>query len=88
MFYCKTQNSLPLSTHNFSAFLVSEPPCGCSLNTILKPLVIDKPDLFFNGIAHEYFVNISITVNKNLKLLLYLFRDDLSIKSADHVSSL
>ena len=31
-------------------------------------------------------LNISITVNINL--LLYLLRDDLSIKSADHVSSL
>ena len=53
MFYCKTHY---LSTHNFSGFL-------CSPNTILKPLVIDKTDLFFNGTAHAYFVKISITVN-------------------------
>ena len=66
------QKSLPLSSHNFFGFL-------CSPNTILKPLVTDKPDLFFNAIAHVYFVNISITVNINFNLILFLFRDDLSI---------
>ena len=56
---------------------------------MLKPLVVDKPDLFFNGTAHAYFVNVPITVNINLLLiLLHLLRDDLSIKSADHFSSL
>ena len=64
MFCCKTHYLyLP---YNFSGFRLSEPPSGFSLNTILKPIVIDKPDLFFNGIAHAYFVNISITVNINL----------------------
>ena len=61
MFYCKTHYLyLPILVFyfHFSGFLLS-------LNTISKPLVIDKPDLFFNGIAHAYFVNISITVNIN-----------------------
>ena len=49
---------------------------------------MDNPDLFLNGKAHVYFVNISITVHINLHLLLYLLRDYLSIKSADNVSSL
>ena len=79
MFYCKTHYLyLPIT---FSGFLsgnpqlclsskppcgLSERPCGCSPNIILKPLVIEKPDLFFNGIAHAYFVNISVTVIINL----------------------
>ena len=37
-------------------------PCD---RIVLKPLVIDNPDLFFNGIAHASFVNISITVKIN-----------------------
>ena len=74
-------NSLHLSTRNLSGFRPSA-------KIVLKPLVIVNPDLFFNGIAHAYFVNISITVKINLQLLLYLLRDYLSIKSADHVSSL
>ena len=59
------QNSLPLSTHNFSGFRLTEPPCGPSDRIVLNPLVIDKPDLFFNVIAHAYFVTIFITVKIN-----------------------
>ena len=36
---------------------------------MLQRIVIDKPDLFFNGIAHAYFVNISMNVNINLYYL-------------------
>ena len=45
---------------------------------VLKQSVIDIHDLFFRATAYAYIV----------KILLFLLKDDLSIKSADLVSSL
>ena len=79
MLYCKTRYLYQLI--NFSVFLPFD-------KIILKPLVIDIPDLFFKVIAQAYFENMSIKVNISLEWLLCLLNDDFSIKSADQVSSL
>ena len=60
------KNSLNLSTHNFSGFLLSVPLHEPSDKIILKPLVIDVPALFFKVIAQAFLVKISITVNIRL----------------------
>ena len=84
MFNCKTHYLYLPITFLFFDFQSRH----VDFHLILNPLVIVKPDLFFNALAHAYFVKISITVNIKLLLLLYLLRDDLSVKSADHVPSL
>ena len=73
-------NSVPLSVCKLAGFR--------SPNRSVKAATTPLDDLFFNGIAHAYFKNTSIQVNRNLYPSLYFETALISTESACHKSSI
>ena len=79
-FKCSIIKSFPSSTDNFLGIL--------SLISFSNAFVTDAADISFFGTAHAYLLNTSMTVRIYLNPLLKEEKACMSIKSADHISSL